>query len=67
MTRIEKQIVLDALGYYVAGKEHELEDMMFAHGESEGIAYMRAQINIARTVMTDWKGVVDMPCGTVSI
>ena len=66
MTRIEKQIVLDALGYYVSGKENELEDML-AHGESEGIADMRAQINIARAVMTDWKDVVNMSCGTVKI
>ena len=66
MTRIEKQTVLNALGYYVVGKKHELEDML-AHGESEGIADMRVQINIARAVMTDWKDVVDMPCGTVKI
>lgn len=67
MTRIEKQIVLDALGYYVHAQEDYIKSIEQEYGDRPDIAFHRAHVNTTKSVMSYWKNVIDEPCGTVYI
>lgn len=67
MTRIEKQIILDALSCYIYTQEQYINSMEEEYGNAPDISFMRAYISIAKDIIPYWKNVVDMPCGTVQI
>lgn len=67
MTRIEKQVVLDALSYYIEAQEQYIDSVEQEYVDRPDIAFHRAHINTAKSVMSYWKSVIDEPCGTVYI
>ena len=66
MTRLEKEIILNALVVYDLTLRNRISDML-DHGENTGLAECRMQLGIADSVLKYWPDVVDSPCGSIAI
>ena len=66
MTKIEKNNILTALKFYRDYMQAGLSDML-AHGESEGVDEIRAEINITRTNIVLFEEITDNQPGTITI
>lgn len=66
MTRIEKQVVLNALVSYAANLDSDITDMI-EHGETIGLSKKIMERNVAKTVGSYWQSILDKMPGSVKI
>lgn len=66
MTRIEKQVVLNALVSYAANLDSDITDMI-EHGETIGLSKKIMERNVAKAVGSYWQSILDKMPGSVTI
>lgn len=66
MTRIEKQVVLNALVSYAANLDSDITDMI-EHGETIGLSKMVMERNVSKAVGSYWQSILDKMPGSVKI
>lgn len=66
MTRIEKQVVLNALVSYAANLDSDITDMI-QHGETIGLSKKIMERNAAKAVGSYWQSILDKMPGSVKI